>query len=311
MTTPSECAQAEAGAATAAPRQRTVLAVIDFSLSSNYAASRAAQVACEHGATLALLHVLQADGDGPGRDAPLSAARTQLERLGQRLEQQFGVEVSVRAARGDPLRQVVEAARDAHLLVIGSRGRNTLAEFLLGTPAERIIRMARVPALVVKREAFGPYESILAPVALSQEAHALVASALEFTQGADVEVFHALCLRHETALRSVDYPEPMLRRYRAWGAQRARKAIERVIEAAGGASRARAAVGYGPAPATALRKEAEMLPDLIVVGKRHRSLLADFLLGSVTRRLLSHGRADALVLPLMDACPAGGPGKTA
>lgn len=291
--------------------RRTVLAVIDFSLSSNYAASRAAQVAREHGAALALLHVLQAAGDGSGRDAPLAAARTQLERLGQRLAKQFGVEVSVSATRGDPLRQVVEAARDAHLLVIGSRGRNTLAEFLLGTPAERIIRMVRVPALVVKREASGPYQNILAPVALSHEAHMLVSAALEFSRGADVEVFHALCLRHETALRTAEFPEPVLRRYRAWAAERAHKAIERVIQAAGGASRARSAVGYGPAPATALRKEEAMLPDLVVVGKRHQSLLADFLLGSVTRRLLSHGRADALVLPILDGSAPGGPGESA
>ncbi len=289
MTTPSECV-----------KRRTILAVIDFSLSSNYAACRAAQVACEHRATLALLHVLQADGNGQGRDAPLAAACTQLERLRQRLQQQFGIEVSARATRGDPLRQVVQGARDAQLLVIGSRSRNTLAELLLGTPAERIIRMAKVPALVVKREASGPYQNILAPVALSQEAHALVSAALEFSPVADVEVFHALCLRHETALRTAEFPEPVLRRSREWGAERARKAIERVIEAVGGASRARSSVGYGPAPATALRKEESMSPDLVVVGKRQQSLLADFLLGSVTRRLLSRGRADVLVLPLLD-----------
>jgi nucleotide-binding universal stress UspA family protein len=299
------------GTATPASKQRVILAVVDFSSSSNHAASRAAQVAREHGADLALLHVLQAGGGAASRDAPLAAARTQLERLGRRLEKQFGVGVSVRATRGDPLREVVETARDAHLLVIGSKGRNTLAEFLLGTPAERIIRMARVPALVVKREASGPYQNILAPVALSHEAHALVSAALEFSAGADVEVFHALCLRHETALRSVEFPEPVLRRYRAWGAERARQAIERVIAAAGGASRARPAVGYGPAPATALRKEEAMLPDLVVVGKRHQSLLADFLLGSVTRRLLSHGQADALVLPVMDGRAPAAPGRAA
>lgn len=240
-------------------RQRTILVVIDFSLSSNHAASRAAQVAREHGAALALLHVLQPQGEGSMRDAPLAAARTQLERLGQRLQKHFGVEVSVHATRGDPLRKVVEAARDVQLLVIGSRGRNTLAEFLLGTPAERIIRMARVPALVVKREVSGSCQNILAPVALSQEAQALVSAALEFSPDADVEVFHVLCLRHETALP----------------------------------------------------KQECMLPDLMVVGKRHQSLLADFLLGSVTRRLLSHGRADALVLPVVDARQPGGSGKGA
>lgn len=282
-------------------KPRTVLAVIDFSLSSNYAACRAAQVAREHRATLALLHVLQDHGAGKRRDAPLTAARTQLERLGDRLHKEFGIEVSARATRGDSLREVVEAAREADLLVIGSRSRNTLAEFLLGTPAERIIRMARVPALVVKREASGPYQNILAPVPLSREAHALVSAALEFSRDADVEVFHALCLQHETALRCAEFPEPVLRQYRAWGAQRARRAIERVIHAVGGASRARAAVGYGPAPATALRQEEAVLPDLVVVGKRHRSVLADFLLGSVTRRVLSHGRADALVLPIRES----------
>lgn len=302
MTTRSE--NSIAGVATdAALAPRTVLAVIDFSLSSNYAASRAAQVARDHGARLALLHVLEAKGDERGRDAPLAAARTQLERLGRRLQRQFDIDVSVRVTRGDSLRQVVEAARDAHLLVIGSKSRNTLAEFLLGTPAERIIRMAKVPALVVKRESFGPYQNILAPVALSPEAHELVSAALEFSKGAEVEVFHALCMRHEAALRSVDFPEPVLRRSRAWGTERARKAIERVIEAAGGGSRAKPDVGYGPAPATALRKEAAMLPDLVVIGKRERSLLADFLLGSVTRRLLSHGQSDTLVLPIVEAGP--------
>jgi nucleotide-binding universal stress UspA family protein len=311
VTTPSDGVKDAAGAATAGSTQRVILAVVDFSSSSNDAASRAAQVASQHGAALALLHVLQAGGDGPGRDAPLAAARTQLERLARRLERQFGVAVTARTTRGDPLREVVAAARDAHLLVIGSKGRNTLAEFLLGTPAERIIRMARVPALVVKRPSSQPYQNILAPVALSHEAHALVSAALEFSAGADVEVFHALCLRHETALRSVEFPEPVLRRYRAWGAERARKAIQQVIEAAGGASRARAAVGYGPAPATALRKEAAMLPDLVVVGKRHQSLLADFLLGSVTRRLLSQGQADTLVMPIMDGLAPAAPVRTA
>lgn len=240
-------------------KPRTVLAVIDFSLSSNYAACRAAQVAREHGATLALLHVLQDHGAGKRRDAPLTAARTQLERLGDRLHKEFGIDVLARATRGDSLREVVEAAREADLLVIGSRSRNTLAEFLLGTPAERIIRMARVPVLVVKRQGCGPYQNLLRPEALSEEAQALVSAALEFSPGADVELFNAACTRH----------------------------------------------------ATALRMEDDMLPDLVVIGERQRTLFADFLLGSLTRRLLSRGQADALVLPYMRAATTGAAGEGA
>jgi nucleotide-binding universal stress UspA family protein len=43
-----------------------------------------------------------------------------------------------------------------------------------------------------------------------------------------------------------------------------------------------------------------MAAELVVIGKRHRSVLAEFFLGGVTQRMLAGSRADVLVL-------AGGP----
>ena len=270
---------------------RTVLAVTDFSPSSSNAAWRAAMVAAGHGARLELLHVV------PPR-APIDAAWDRLATLADGLGRQFGVGVTWHALQGDALAESVKAARRADLLVIGAQRRNALAGLLLGTPAERLIRMARVPVLVVKREAEQGYRRVLVPVQLSDDARSLVGSALEFARGADVEVFHALGVRHEISLRAADVPERVLRHNRDLAAGRARASLDAMIEGAGGKARARSAIGFGHAASVSLYKEAAMAPDLVVIGKRQRSLLADFFLGSVTQRVLADSRADVLVMPV-------------
>jgi nucleotide-binding universal stress UspA family protein len=271
---------------------RTVLAVTDFSSSSTNAAWRAAMVAASHNASLGLLHVVP-------RGAPVDAAQARLSTLGEGLRRQFGVGVSWQALQGDALTESVQAARRADLLVLGSQRRNALASLLLGTPAERLIRMARVPVLVVKREAERPYQRLLVPVQLSDDARSLVGTALDFARGAAVEVFHALGVRHEISLRASDVPEAVLRRNRDRAAGRARASLDEMIDAAGGKPRARSAIGFGHAASVALYKEAVMAPDLVVIGKRHRSAFADFFLGSVTQRVLADSRADVLVWPVM------------
>jgi nucleotide-binding universal stress UspA family protein len=270
---------------------RTILAVTDFSASSTNAAWRAAMVAAAHKARLGLLHVV------PAR-APVDAARGRLATLAAGLRRRFGIDVSWHAQQGDALAESVKAARGADLLVIGTQRRNVLASLLLGTPAERLIRMARVPVLVVKREAEHGYRRVLVPVQLAEGARSLVGSALNFARGAEVEVFHALGVRHEISMRAADVPEPVLRRSRNLALGRARASLDALIDAAGGQPRARSAVGFGHAAAVAVYKEAVTAPDLVVIGKRKRSVLADFFLGSVTQRMLADSRADVLVLPV-------------
>lgn len=290
--------------------ERMILAVTDFSPASANAAWRAAMLSCEHHAHLHLLQVVPA-GRSPvhqGLESPidpqLDDARLHLKALAQRLRSGLGARVSWEAVRGDAVHESMEAARDAHLLVIGSARRNTLRQYLMGTPAERLIRMSRIPVLVIKREAEHAYRKVLVPVDLAQDAEAAVAAALDFSRGANVEVFHALGDHHELSMRVADVAEPIIRRYRNQTERSARATLRAMIEAAGGTSRVRSSLGFGHAPSLSARVEAIMAPELVVIGKRHRSLLADFFLGSVTQRLLAKARADLLILPVQPKAPA-------
>ena len=61
--------------------------------------------------------------------------------------------VTAEVAYGLPHRQILEYAADhgVNLIVMGTRGRTGLGRFLLGSVAERVVRLSPVPVLTVRR----------------------------------------------------------------------------------------------------------------------------------------------------------------
>jgi nucleotide-binding universal stress UspA family protein len=59
-------------------------------------------------------------------------------------------------AEGDPAEALVAAAKDANLLVLGTRGRTRMAGFLLGSVSARCAAAAQCPVLLVKAQPDSP-----------------------------------------------------------------------------------------------------------------------------------------------------------
>lgn len=270
-----------------------VLVLCDFSPAAINAAWRGALAARDQGARLRLLHVR--------RHAEVSDAQRRLQQLAADLHERIAIPVVPCAVAGDPLEEVVRAARDASLLVLGARRGNLLREFILGTQAERLLRLCRVPVLVVKRPATASYRRVLVPVDLGPASDGVIAAAARFSRDPRMEVLHALSMRDQAALRMADVPEEILRRQRNLAADAATGRLEASIAQAGAA--ARAAVTFGDAAASVIARERAMRAELVVVGKRRRGLLADFFLGSVTQRVLAAARADVLAVPVAGRQP--------
>lgn len=92
------------------------------------------------------------EGDVPGLiEAEREAATTTLERA---LREAFGdsppVEVEPRLVDGDPADALVSEAKDAELVVVGSRGRGDLKSALLGSVSSHVVQHAPCPVVVVK-----------------------------------------------------------------------------------------------------------------------------------------------------------------
>jgi nucleotide-binding universal stress UspA family protein len=86
----------------------------------------------------------------------------------------------------------------------------------------------------------------------------------------------------------------------------ARARIDKMVAQVGvGTRRVFARVAQGDVRRLVLDQEKLVQADLIVAGKNGRSAVADFLLGSVARQLLTDSKCDVVIIPRTAAEPIG------
>ncbi len=62
----------------------------------------------------------------------------------------LGVKVTARIEEGSPSRKIVDLSAEHDLVVMGTLGRTGFSKLLLGSVAERVVRFAKCPVLVVR-----------------------------------------------------------------------------------------------------------------------------------------------------------------
>ncbi|MEV4230387.1 universal stress protein [Streptomyces bobili] len=156
---------------------RTVVAGIDGSSESRAAAEWAAREAKLRGLPLTLVHVWQPVPE-PMAQAPLLGAETQQhwsERIpretaeGLRLRHP-GVEITQRQLTGTPADVLAEAAKDAELLVLGSRALSGLGGFLVGSVGLSVVAHTDVPVILVRAGEQAADEHVMDPAGIPSAA---------------------------------------------------------------------------------------------------------------------------------------------
>lgn len=139
---------------------RRILCPLDFSESSEHALLYAREFARAHDAELLLLHVVELPVTYLAADVALPAdslererqrGRENLEAVAETARQDWP-RVRSRFEEGSPHPWIVIVARDEgiDLIVMGTHGRTGLAHVLMGSVAEKVVRMAPCPVLTVK-----------------------------------------------------------------------------------------------------------------------------------------------------------------
>jgi universal stress protein A len=141
---------------------RRILCPIDFSEYSREATRTAMALASESDAEVTLVHVYQLPVPGspelpvdPGViEAFVESTEQALAEYAKESATLGSARVSSMAVQGVPWDQVVTLARegDFDLVVMGTHGRTGLKHALLGSVAERVVRHAPCPVLVVRRK---------------------------------------------------------------------------------------------------------------------------------------------------------------
>lgn len=286
---------------------RTIIAALALEMDGDPVAARALQLARRHEARLVFVHVIE-DGalHDPAFPAPRGDAGALLRTLEQdaaaRLREMAGDDLSraveIVVAAGKPFEIITEIAKReaADLVVIGPGTARNIREKVFGSTADRVVRSASGPILVVRSPADQAYARVAVALDFSASSIAAAQAAIRLAPDAATELVHVveIPLAFEQAMRKAGTPQAEIDRYRKAKAREARKEMRAAV-ADTDLAQARLRVVHGAAGDALLRLARRGKTDLIALGTQGRTAIAQALLGSVARRVLQAASCDVLV----------------
>jgi nucleotide-binding universal stress UspA family protein len=81
-----------------------------------------------------------------------AAAQVESDKVLAGLDGPHPDSVTVKAVHGFPVEELVNASRDADMIVVGSRGAGGFARLMMGSVADQVARHAHCPVLIVPPE---------------------------------------------------------------------------------------------------------------------------------------------------------------
>jgi nucleotide-binding universal stress UspA family protein len=138
-----------------------ILVPVDFSEPSDRALQVAMDLAKQYGAALTVLHVFDVPPAYAGMDlAPIDLMTPMLDAARKQLDATLAdvrgklPSATVLMAQGVPWRAILEIVEQKHvdLVVMGTHGRRGVGRALLGSVAEKIVRLSPAPVLTVRAE---------------------------------------------------------------------------------------------------------------------------------------------------------------
>jgi|SoiMethySBSTD1v2_1073268.scaffolds.fasta_scaffold18433_9 nucleotide-binding universal stress UspA family protein len=282
---------------------RKILCAIDRSPSSLQAFGYAIALARWQSARLTLLEVVE-EAPPPGvsraptSDGVPNETRIALERdlrrvLTARRASDVKVEIVIR--KGKVVQEILAQAKASRsdLVVIGSHGRGGVQRLVLGSVAEKVLRLATCPVLTVRRgvrqarRSRSPFETILCPTDFSAAANNAVAYAKRFAREAHAKLI---------LMSAVEWPlgeavtSGAIAELQKSIESHASEALARLLpRPASNGPRAQAIVATGKASAAILKVARARSGDLIVMGVSGRGALDVALLGSTTHHVIREG----------------------
>jgi nucleotide-binding universal stress UspA family protein len=271
----------------------SILAITDFTASSEQALDRAALLASQHGAPLRLIYFAEE------AHRFFSDPVARLSQRARQLARRHGIRVHALQRYPMKVEDIVVESRASSLLVVGPVWRRRWTTFFLGTGLDHLVRESGCPVLVVKQAASHGYANVLVAVDLSPRSGDLIAYAREFALPSTVKLFYAIDTVEESRLRMADVTWEAMRANRLDSRHRARERLVQLTSTMQGAeSDVSFDVGNGdPAYQAAVEQQASRA-ELVVVGQRGVSTLARWFMGSVAERLARWAEGDVLVVPL-------------
>ncbi|MCC6192852.1 MAG: universal stress protein [Burkholderiales bacterium] len=293
---------------------RSIVGATDLSAPARRAVDRAAMLARDASASLTLVHAVSApalsqlrrwlDSSGDAERSILEDVRIRLHELAGELGARYAIDVGERVAIGRPVDEIARVADElqADLVVTGTLGAGVFRHRVIGSTAERVVKKAARPVLLVREADHRPYRRALVAVDFSAWSGPELAIATAVAPSAHIVLTHCVDMPLETRLRRAHVDEDVIERYRTTARDEAVTKLFELAERAGlDRDRWTPLVPTGLSPwMQIVRQEQEQECDLVVIGKHGQNAVEELLLGSTTGMVIAEGASDVLVCNTRD-----------
>jgi nucleotide-binding universal stress UspA family protein len=281
-----------------------ILCAVDRSPSSLQAFDYAIALARWRGARLHLMEVI----DAPNQYGVPIETRANLERDLKRVlvaRRVSDVKVAISLRQGNVVQEIIAQAKASrsNLVVIGSHGRGGIQRLVLGSIAEKVLRLSTCPVLTVRRgvsqrrrgRARPPFETILCPTDFSVAANHAVTYAKRLAKEANAKLILMTAVEWPLGDGVMSGPVAELRKSIEANAN---ESLSRLVPRRGAdRRRAETVVASGKASAAIVELARLRSVDLIVMGVSGRSALDVAMLGSTTHHVIREGLWPVLTVP--------------
>ena len=287
---------------------RHILCAIDLSEISELVLTYASMLGRTVGAKVTALHVVQAPPgvllEETGMDySAVGLAKKDERELNDLIRRSSdGCELSVAIVSGHPATRIVEQAQrlGADLIALGTHGRTGLKHLLLGSVAERVLRLSPVPVLtlrkpVAKQNGVASIRNILCPTDFSGSSQSAFDLASEMGKRLNVNVHLLHVFESPTYLgwdEAMSQSAPSVQLMQDLREREQEQLEELVTQCKRGGVNATAEQVDG-APYARIAELSEHF-DLVIMGSQGRTGLPRLFLGSVAERAVRLARCPVI-----------------
>lgn len=279
-----------------------VIVATDFSTRSDRALRRATLIAKHSGASLTLVHVVDADQSRAMMEAERAAALSLLTETVRTMQAADGLAVDAQVKVDDICTGILGAAEEAgaQLIIVGpNRGR--LRDVFTGTTAERMLRQTRRPLLVAIQPPSASYARTLLALDFDTASRVAASAAVsmelfEHTSVVGMHAFHTPA--RGMMQRAMAMPDAISDYVDSEGREAGKRLGALVAELGLPGMRQRVVAIESSVAGSILDCAQQENADLIVLGSNDRKGFARMLIGSVAEGVLRDARRDILIVPV-------------
>lgn len=288
-------------------RIRHILVAVDRFPQSELALARAIELGRAHDAKVTIVHIVSTLGVQSPVTAPMHLLEEQALRLGRkhideaiRTVDLSGLNVEIHVETGSAYTRIVEISRKhgVDLIVLRAHQSRSILERIIGSTADRIIRAAPSPVLVVRRLVMRAYRNVVVAVDFATNAESAAALSAELCPGARLRLVHVMHIsaQFEHILRQAGTSQAEIAAFKCTLANFSDERLRILAEKLAGREPAtRTKVIEGEPARSLVHLTRNRSVDLVAVGPYEHSVIHKALLGSVTQRLLREASCDVLI----------------